>query len=599
MKDGNFTIGNGLIEQKICFKDGIPYKNVVKNKASGMEWVFDDGEALIAFPGIDLKGSDVSFAANQVLIRGNDYTISWEFTVFDDLPMIESRIGIKGKCRDESAGEEECWGWNGMCKDCGAGLGCVSNHVTLKTYSFHDRTDYTNFLLEEKTIPLFIRGEHGYDGHILVLREDITREEYIIVKNAPGAESCIGINGINMSELTDEEYLYTYPVAVGVCGPEQSTQLFREYYEKTYPKKTTYIMSNTWGGGNGDRRVCEAFVLKEIETAAQLGVDIVQIDDGWQEGITANSQLQTGGVWSGGYRLSNPRFWEVNRSKFPHGLDGVVKAAADKNITIGLWFAPDSTNDYETWEQDSDVMLDFYERYGVRYFKLDSIIVKNRKCEKNLIKMLERTRKLSAGNIVFNMDITNGKRFGYLMHRSFGDLFVENRYTKHGSYYPHNTLRNLWDLSRFIPTGRLQMEVLDHQKHKEKYSDILAPAEYDIDYLFAIVMTTNPLMWMELSELNEESKAKLSDIIAVYKKYREDFVEVVPILERPSGFSLTGFRIHGKQQDYVLLFRELAETGDFNISVREILATNDAHATAAPVTLTRKRTYLFGVVDRD
>lgn len=594
-----FTLGNNLIEQVIYFEDGIPYKNIVKNKASGMEWSFDDGQALFSFPGIDLKGSDVSFTENQVLIRGRNFVISWEFSVFDDLPVIESSIGIKGIWHDEDPLEKEFWGWNGMCKACGAGMGSVSNHVILKTYSFRDRTDYTNYLLEEKMIPLTSWGRQEYDGHILVLREDISREEYMVVKNAPGAESCIGINGIHMPELAKEEYMYSYPVAVGVCSQEQSTQLFRKYYEKTYPKKTAYIMSNTWGGGNGDSRVCEAFVLKEIEVAAQLGIDIVQIDDGWQEGITANSQLQTGGVWTGGYRLSNPGFWEVNRSKFPHGLDGVVKAAADKNITIGLWFAPDSTNDYEAWEQDADVMLDFYEQYGIRYFKLDSIVVENRKCEENILRMLTRTRELSGGNIVFNMDITNGKRFGYLMHRSFGDLFVENRYTKYGTYYPHNTLRNLWDLSRFIPTGRLQMEVLDNQKHKENYSNVLAPSEYDIDYLFAIVMTANPLMWMELSELNEESKTKLSKIIEVYKKYREDFIEVEPILQRPSGFSRTGFRIHGRQQDYVLLFRELAETGEFNISVREILATNDGHATKAPVTLTREKTYLFGVVDRD
>lgn len=594
-----FTLENDLIEQKICFKDGIPYKNIVKNKTSGMEWSFNDGQALFTFPGIELKGSDVSFTENKVTITGKDFIISWEFTVFDDLPMIESRIGIKGKCEDECFGEKECWGWNGLCKDYGTGMGSISNHVVLNTYSFHDRTDYTNYLVEEKKIPLFGWGKREYDDHILVLHEDISGEEYMVVRNTPGTESCIGINGIHMSEISEEEYMYTYPVAVGVCSQEQSIQLFRKYYEKTYPKKTTYIMSNTWGGGNGDSRISEEFVLKEIETAAQLGIDIVQIDDGWQEGITANSQLHAGGAWSGGYRLSNPNFWEVNKEKFPHGLESIIQAAKDKNIEIGLWFAPDGTNDYEAWEQDSDVMLHFYEKYGIRYFKLDSIIIENCKCEKNLIKMLTRTRNLSKDNIVFNMDITNGKRFGYLLHRSFGDLFVENRYTKYGTYYPHNTLRNLWDLSRFIPTGRLQMEVLDHQKHKENYSNVLAPAEYDIDYLFAIVMTTNPLMWMELSELNEESKTKLSKIIEIYKKYRKDFIKVEPILERPSGFSCTGFKIYGKEQDYVLLFREMANAGNFNIYVREILATNDNHATKAPVTLTKEKTYLFGVLDKE
>ena len=246
---------------------------------------------------------------------------------------------------------------------------------------------------------------------------------------------------------------------------------------------------------------------------------------------------------------------------------------------------------------DADVILNFYRQYGIRYFKLDGIMVANRVCEKNLVRMLTKVSKESDNGIVFNMDITDGKRFGYLMYRQFGDLFVENRYTDWGNYYPHNTLRNLWELSHFIPSERLQMEVLNNSRNKEKYSDMLAPAEYDIDYLFASVMVSNPLLWMEMSELDEENCKKLTDIIDVYKKYRDDFEQIIPILERPDGFSLTGFKILGKKQDYVLLIRESAENGNFNINVREILATNDEAATTSPVTLTRKKTYLFGCID--
>ena len=43
---------------------------------------------------------------------------------------------------------------------------------------------------------------------------------------------------------------------------------------------------HTWGDRNRDARVCETFVLQEIDRAAALGLDTVQIDDGWQKGTT-------------------------------------------------------------------------------------------------------------------------------------------------------------------------------------------------------------------------------------------------------------------------------------------------------------------------
>lgn len=624
MKEMCFLLGNHWIERSIYCLDGVPYKSVIKNKLSGMEWQSDGREPLIALPGIELKGSNISFQDNVLLIKGADFTVRWEFTIWEDIPVIESRVGLKGACRKREAADNADAGIEGVeyrehnagYKDYTDGFGCMSNHLTLKAYAFHDRTDYTNFLLEEKRIPLYNRrGICDCDGHVFVLSEDLTKEECLIVKNAPCEEahyrkSCSDFHaepisnihicgsGIDVSEIMQEEYTYSYPVAVGVCGKEQSIPLFREYYLKDYQKQTPYIMSNTWGDRNCDKCVCEAFILKEIERAAQLGVDIVQIDDGWQDGITANSALASGGIWMGGYRKANPQFWSINKSKFPEGFCNIVKAAASKNIAIGLWFSPDNYNDYEAWEQDADVMLDFYRQYGIRYFKLDAIMVENRVCETNIIKMLTKVREESEGNVVFNMDITAGKRFGYLLHRQFGDLFVENRYTDFGNYYPHNTLRNLWELSHFIPAQRLQMEVLNNQRNKELYSDILAPSEYDIDYLFAAVMLAKPLIWMEMSELDEQSCKKLAKIISVYREYREDFEEVIPILERPNGFSLTGFKIRGKKQDYVLLIRELAENGGFDINVKEILATNDEDAIGMPVTLTRKKTYLFGIVDR-
>lgn len=624
MKDLIFRLGNNYIERQIYISHGVPYKSVIRNKVSGMEWESDGREPLLAFQGLDLEDNSVCLEENAIVIYGDNFTIRWEFRAFEQIPMIESRVGIKGTPRtlsdtgmhqgsDRADGVENRKKGNPIYKDYVDGFGCASKHVTLKTVEFFDRTDITDYLVEEKEIPLYSRNAYwGGDGQLFVLQEKLSGDECIVVKNAPCGiahynKRCrdlivnpisnmhIGGSGIDMSALS-EEYIYSYPVAVGLCGRNESRDLFLKYYEEEYKIKTPYIMSNTWGDRNCDKCVCEEFILREIDIAAQLGVDVVQIDDGWQKGITSNSVLASGGCWSGGYRAADPAFWSVNLNKFPDGFDRIIKAANAKNISIGLWFAPDGADDYSSWEQDGQVLLDFYRQYGIRYFKLDSIRVVNRICEQNLVKLFAMVREQSHDQIVLNMDITSGLRFGYLAHKEFGDIFVENRYTDWGNYYPHNTLRNLWELSKYIPAQRLQMELLNPKRNQTVYHDILAPAYYDMDYLFATVMTANPLVWMEMTGLDEGCRMRLARIIAVYKQYREDFKRVEPILEKPSGFSLTGFKIYGKKHNYVLLLRELSDVGGFDISVKEILATNDETAQMNPVHLSKKQGYLFGIL---
>ena len=612
MSETYFRIGNDLVERQIYLENGVPVRSVLRNLVSGTEWATDGREPVIQLPGIDLSGCRVSICPDVICFKGADFEVRWEFRIWEDLAIIESRIGVKGTARNMLDADK---------KDYIDGCGCNSRHVTLTVIQFHDCTDETDHLAEARQIPLFQGGGAGYDGHVFLLREDVSGEECLWVKSAPCEVAHFHKNGSDFykdslgnmhicgggilpSEHMEEEYLYTYPVAVGVSAKGGGTELFRQYYLKDYlmgyeqepDTKTPYIMSNTWGDRNCDKCVSEAFILQEIEMAAQLGCDIVQIDDGWQQGITANSLMASGGAWTGKFRLADPDFWQVNRTKFPNGFTKIAEAAKEHQVELGLWFSPDSEQDYADWELDAEVMIDFYHQYGIRYFKIDGVVIKNHTCVKNLLRMFEKVRTASAGQVVFNMDITAGKRFGYLFHREIGDIFVENRYTDWGSYYPHNTLRNLWELAHYFPTKRLQMEVLNHKRNQGKYDDILAPAGYDMDYLFASVMAANPLLWMEMSSLDEASKKQLARLIKVYKKYRQDFVKVTPIMEKPSGFALTGFLCEGKKENYVILLRELSEKQEFSYSVKEILATNDLQAQLAPVKLTRERSYLFGIL---
>ena len=72
----------------------------------------------------------------------------------------------------------------------------------------------------------------------------------------------------------------------------------------------------------------------------------------------------------------------------------------------------------------------------------------------------------------------------------YGNIFLENRYTDWGNYYPYRTLRNLWMLSRYVPAEKMQIEFLNKWRNADKYdvADPFAPARYSFDYLFAITL---------------------------------------------------------------------------------------------------------------
>lgn len=144
------------------------------------------------------------------------------------------------------------------------------------------------------------------------------------------------------------------------------------------------------------------------------------------------------------------------------------------------------------------------------------------------------------------------------MFNEYGNIFLENRYTDWNNYYPYKTLRNLWQLSRYVPAEKLQIEFLNKWRNASKYGDdIFAPANYSFEYLFAITMAGQPLAWFEGSGLPEEALA-ISGTIAKYKTIQHELHSgtILPIGEEPSGRSWTGFQSIKDGRGYFIFFRE-------------------------------------------
>ncbi len=391
----------------------------------------------------------------------------------------------------------------------------------------------------------------------------------------------------------------------------------QDYYRclrRYRPGRDGLLLSNTWGDRSRDAKISEQFLLAEIRAGKALGVDVMEVDDGWQKGATKNSAVSrsTGGVWSGFWR-ADPHFWTPHPQRLPDGL-APVKAAAEKaGLRLGLWYAPDSDDQFANWKRDADRLLALHRDHGVDYFKLDSITMKTPRAELNVRRLLDRVIRESGGAIVTDLDVTAGVRPGYLGAVAAGTVFVENRYTDWGNYRPHWTLRNFWSLAAFVDPVRLRMEFLNNTRNQKKYTGELAPATYPPAYLFASVMLGSPLAWFEVSGLPDAFAEEVAALVAVWKEHRDRLHggHIIPIGAVPDGHSWTGFAsiARDRRTGYLLALREVNDKKEWRTAVplvkdaagtATVLAGEGTAALsggAVAVTIPSPRGYLFVKMD--
>ena len=466
-------------------------------------------------------------------------------------------------------------------------LALKPQHLRVVQVSLMDQTDNHNELVSEREW-LLMPNEATFDvqGCVLIAENVIDGSGLAFLKLAPLPHArpdkrAVDFN-VSPGARSVVSFFNGYPVAVlgyrgGRAGRARALHAFQRCLREYRPGRDGLFLSNTWGDRSRDARIREDFLLKEVEAGAALGVDIVQIDDGWQKGRSANSVAARGkGVWNG-YWAADPDFWAADPARFPNGLEKVVKTAREKGMNFGLWFGPDSSNDAANWQKDADHLLKFHREMGVNYFKIDSMKTHNAESLRRQRAMFDRMLEGSNGAIVFDLDVTAEIRPGYFGLPDIGPLFVENRYTDFHRYWPHQTLRNLWMLSQTVDPLRLRMEVLNNARNADKYKDDpLAPALYKADTLFAIAMMASPLGWFEVSNLPPEYAAQMRPLVAAWKaeRVRMHGGAIMPVGKAPDGVAWTGFisaAADGKG-GYALLFRELNAKAEFALDMGDLLA---------------------------
>lgn len=470
-------------------------------------------------------------------------------------------------------------------------LPLAEKHCFWELVRFNDRTDVHNDLVHRQNGLFFPTTVQPLQGNLLFIHDRQRSEGLTLVKEGPTPLAYQGsmthdfeLNGSQIrsvgwgftaDELNTGERLRTYGATVIFWEPGEIDGLtaLHRYHDcvQTYEaNRDANVMSNTWGDRSRDGRVNEAFILEELEAAHRLGVNLLQIDDGWQTGTTINS-IRSGGIWEG-YHNENASFWSVNRDRFPQGLGSIAAKSAAFGIKLGLWFSPDSTADFRNWEKDADILLDLHRQYNVVAFKLDGIKIRSKRGEENLYLLQEKVVRESHGQVFFNLDTTAETRDGFFGRVNYGNLFLENRYTDWQKYYPHWTLRNLWQLAKYYPTRRLQIEFLNVNRNTAIYGDDpLAPARCGLEYSFAVTMFATPLAWMELSGLDEASLRLLEPLIKAYQSYQAEILAgcIWPIGAEPSGFGWSGFHsVVDDSNGFLLIMKERSEHDRYQYHLR-------------------------------
>lgn len=440
-------------------------------------------------------------------------------------------------------------------------------HWKLTQIEFKDQTDAHNELVHEREWLLHPCEKLTLQGNLFILENTLTREGSIFIKCAPLPHARPVPQDVDFSWQSGEIKFHsgpyetvTLPFSGGRFGAMAALQKYQRAVRPFVAGRDCLLLSNTWGDRSRDARVNEEFMLREIEAGARLGVEVIQIDDGWQRGRTANS-AEKGGVWIGFWE-ADENFWAVHPERFPHGLEPLIKKAREHNMQFGLWFAPDSANDFSNWQRDANAVLKLHRELGINYFKIDGVKALSPKAESNLKQFFSKVLRESNGRVVFDLDVTAEIRPGYWGSMETGPLFVENRYTDWHRYWPHFTLRNLWKLAHWIDPARLRFEFLNHERNQHLYEgDALAPAVYTSDYLFATVMFSNPLGWFEVSNLPDSYFQKAAPLIATWKTHRNAIFSgtIYPIGNAPDGTNWTGFASLSpdEKSGYILIFREL------------------------------------------
>ena len=378
------------------------------------------------------------------------------------------------------------------------------------------------------------------DNGILIVKEShkcanqygVDTGEFIISKNG------IQNTGTSLfpSEIESNKYKWCWAswsivYSGGQIGSELALKEFDRLRFPIDPARDIYLQANTWGSGRNKDASQETNILKELESQANLGIDIQQIDDGWQN-----------------------KDWTLRKDWYPEGWRNVVTKSKITGVKIGLWAAAMPVT-YEA-------LKSHYDTAGFVTYKLDFASLGNHKNMDALINKIRKFVKYTNHKVRVNWDLTeNAPRFGYFWAREYGSIYLENRKPNKPDnvvYIPYLVLRDIWHVSKYTNINKFQTSIQNVEMTNKNTSDAYL---YNDPYAVAIGLVGTPLFFQETQNYSEVSIAKIKPLLATYKKYRNNLYNsyVFPIGDEPNNANWSGFQWYNpnKKTGYLIIFREL------------------------------------------
>jgi len=335
--------------------------------------------------------------------------------------------------------------------------------------------------------------------------------------------------GLRPSDIIEKEFRPAWASMIFVYNGDKE-YVIKQVDRIRYPNKKSdlYIMANTWGSARGQKAANELNVLREIDLASEIGIDVLQIDDGWQDDN-----------------------WDVDKTKFPSKWEKIKKRAKNKNVMLGLWFQwTVNVNKYIKNIKQGDfkkIKIDFagYDTYK----DIDYI--------RNKAKKLVSTFK----DLSINWDVTeNYIRNGYYFLKEYGVLYVENRAIMKGIwniYIPYLVLRDTWQMAKYLNINKIQIPIQNINTVSKESSNAYL---YSQEYCIAISFMGLPIFFHELHFYSKEELQRIKKLLSVYKQYREEIYNgyAFPIGNKPNDKTMTGFQcVVNNKSGFFTIFREI------------------------------------------
>ncbi len=330
---------------------------------------------------------------------------------------------------------------------------------------------------------------------------------------------------------------WTMVFAGGNDGLQLALKQFSRARYPVFPARDMFILANTWGPANpgGAQFTDEKFVLKEIPALADLGVDVLQIDDGWQKN-------------GGGSGAS------VFLPKYRNGWKD-IKAVADKaGVRLGLWVAIRNARVADL-AQDLDEL-------GFISWKADFDHLASRSDYEARTASYRQVLKHAWMKTQFTLcPEYDDPRYGWYFAQEYGSIYFQNLQEglpAHLTMVPFQVLRQHWLMAKYFPADKLQVMLQNPKRTRQDLSDAW---QHSHAYCFAMGLPFVPCFFQSAQYLDPDGRKELGELIRVYKNCREDIFTSLtfPVGDLPDNASWSGFQMVSQQRNggHLLLFREL------------------------------------------